>query len=75
MILYWSKFVYNFRDTETIFSKENEVGQVDMRFKAEDDITLPDISEVYIGDKFYIFLQYKGGILNISDVMNNLLVW
>ncbi|CAG2188294.1 unnamed protein product [Mytilus edulis] len=47
-------------DTETIFSKENEVGQVDMRFKAEDDITLPDISEVYIGDKFYIFLQYKG---------------
>lgn len=47
-------------DTETIFSKENEVGQIDMRFKAEDDITLPDISEVYIGDKFYIFLQYKG---------------
>ncbi|CAG2188292.1 unnamed protein product [Mytilus edulis] len=31
-----------------------------MRFKADNNIDLPDISEVYIGDEFYMFLQYKG---------------
>lgn len=51
---------FHLQDKETILPKQNEIGQVDMRFKADDNIKLPDISEVYIGDKFYMFLQYKG---------------
>lgn len=44
----------------------NSVGRVEMRFKSEKPETeedlkyLPDISTVYVGDKFYMLLKYMG---------------
>lgn len=44
----------------------NSVGRVEMRFKTEKPKTeedlqyLPDLSTVYVGDKFYMILKYIG---------------
>ncbi|XP_062597134.1 uncharacterized protein LOC134258596 [Saccostrea cucullata] len=37
-----------------------EVFPVEMRFKATENIKAPDISEIYIGDEFFMFLIYTG---------------
>ncbi|XP_061187822.1 uncharacterized protein LOC133195867 [Saccostrea echinata] len=37
-----------------------EVASVEMRFKAVNDTAAPDISTVYIGDEFYMFIKYMG---------------
>ncbi|XP_062611004.1 uncharacterized protein LOC134272853 [Saccostrea cucullata] len=37
-----------------------EVSPVEMRFKAVNDLSAPDISSVYIGDEFYMFIKYMG---------------
>ena len=39
----------------------NEVADVDMRFKEAADEMSPDISEVYIGDMFFMYIKYMGG--------------
>ncbi|XP_034316831.2 uncharacterized protein [Magallana gigas] len=31
-----------------------------MRFKAVNDINSPDINTIYVGDEFFMFLEYKG---------------
>jgi hypothetical protein len=44
----------------------NSVDNVEMRFKAEEGTTegmmdqIPDISSLYLGDKFYMYLRYMG---------------
>lgn len=38
-----------------------EVDGVEMRFKAVNDINSPDINTIYVGDEFFMFLEYKGG--------------
>ena len=44
----------------------NSVENVEMRFKAEERTTegmmdqIPDISSLYLGDKFYMYLRYMG---------------
>ncbi|CAG2199904.1 unnamed protein product [Mytilus edulis] len=46
----------------------NSIGTVEMRFKSEEASTdhekdindLPDISTIYLGDKFYLYLKYIG---------------
>lgn len=37
-----------------------EVDGVEMRFKAVNDINSPDINTIYVGDEFFMFLEYKG---------------
>lgn len=37
-----------------------EVGSVEMRFKAVNDKDSPDINTIYVGDEFFMFLEYKG---------------
>lgn len=39
----------------------NEVADVDMRFKEADYVNSPDISEIYIGDMFFMYIKYMGG--------------
>jgi hypothetical protein len=39
----------------------NEVDDVDMRFKEAADVMSPDISEIYIGDMFFMYIKYMGG--------------
>lgn len=41
-----------------------------MRFKAVNDINSPDINTIYVGDEFFMFLEYKGSkcCLCISDL-------
>lgn len=54
------------RDTISLNPVINSVGRVEMQFKsyrAEHENTLkylPDISTVYIGDKFFMYLKYTG---------------
>lgn len=51
----------------------NSIGTVEMRFKSEEASKknnknledLPDISTVYLGDKFYMYLKYIGEQGNI----------
>uniref|UniRef100_K1QQ81 Uncharacterized protein n=1 Tax=Magallana gigas TaxID=29159 RepID=K1QQ81_MAGGI len=37
-----------------------EVGSVEMRFKAVNDINAPDINTIYVGDEFFMYIKYKG---------------
>lgn len=37
-----------------------EVNGVEMRFKAVNDKDSPDINTIYVGDEFYMFLEYMG---------------
>ncbi|XP_052691727.1 uncharacterized protein LOC128169664 [Crassostrea angulata] len=37
-----------------------EVDDVEMRFKAVNDINSPDIASIYVGDEFFMFLEYMG---------------
>lgn len=37
-----------------------EVGSVEMRFKAVNDINFPDINTIYVGDEFFMYIKYKG---------------
>lgn len=37
-----------------------EVGSVEMRFKAVNNTNAPDINTIYVGDEFFMFLEYKG---------------
>lgn len=37
-----------------------EVDGVEMRFKADNNINSPDINAIYVGDEFFMFLEYKG---------------
>lgn len=39
----------------------NEIADVDMRFKEAANVKSPDISEVYIGDMFFMYIKYMGG--------------
>ncbi|XP_062597124.1 uncharacterized protein LOC134258591 [Saccostrea cucullata] len=39
---------------------QKEVFPVEMHFKATKNIDAPDISEIYIGDEFFMFLKYTG---------------
>ncbi|CAC5358433.1 unnamed protein product [Mytilus coruscus] len=47
-------------DTEQLHNVYNEIGQVEMRFKEDESIDKPDVSTVYIGDRFYMYLKYMG---------------
>lgn len=38
-----------------------EVDDVEMRFKAVNNTNAPDINTIYVGEKFFMFLEYKGG--------------
>ncbi|XP_056009604.1 uncharacterized protein LOC125681625 [Ostrea edulis] len=53
-----------FQETNSKQLPENfkEVGDVEMRFKAVDNKNAPDISSIYVGDEFYMFLTYMGDI-------------
>lgn len=37
-----------------------EVDSVEMRFKAVNNTNAPDINTIYVGDEFFMFLEYKG---------------
>eukprot|EP00105_Crassostrea_gigas_P038348 XP_019922496.1 PREDICTED: uncharacterized protein LOC109618670 [Crassostrea gigas] len=37
-----------------------EVDDVEMRFKLDNSIDSPDINAIYVGDEFFMFLEYKG---------------
>lgn len=37
-----------------------EVDDVEMRFKAVNKKDSPDINTIYVGDEFFMFLEYKG---------------
>lgn len=37
-----------------------EVDDVEMRFKAVNNTNAPDINTIYVGEKFFMFLEYKG---------------
>ncbi|XP_061168352.1 uncharacterized protein LOC133177311 [Saccostrea echinata] len=39
---------------------QKEVSSIEMHFKSIEDINSPDISEIYIGDEFFMFLKYTG---------------
>lgn len=38
-----------------------EVDDVEMRFKAVNNKNAPDINTIYVGEEFFMFLEYKGG--------------
>lgn len=40
-----------------------EVDGVEMRFKGVNDPNTPDINTIYVGDEFFMFLEYKGSKL------------
>ena len=58
--------VFFFRNVVPLQKVHNSVEHVEMRFKAEERSTelmmdqMPDISTLYLGDKFYMYLRYMG---------------
>jgi hypothetical protein len=48
-------------DLDVMGNVYNEVDDVDMRFKEAADVMSPDISEIYIGDMFFMYIKYMGG--------------
>lgn len=52
---------FYFSDIEQLHNVYNEIGQVEMRFKEGESLDKPDLSQVYIGDRFYLYLKYMGG--------------
>ena len=48
-------------DLDVMGNVYNEVADVDMRFKEADYVNSPDISEIYIGDMFFMYIKYMGG--------------
>lgn len=85
------------RDTISLNPVINSVGSVEMQFKSyraetEDALKyLPDVSTVYLGDKFFMFLKYMGqqdykivpqscsaydgGVAVTNSVKPNVLLW
>lgn len=53
--------LFYFSDIEQLHNVYNEIGQVEMRFKEGEGVDEPDLSQVYIGDRFYLYLKYMGG--------------
>ena len=59
-------FFFPFRNIVPLQTVHNSVENVEMRFKAEERTTtgmmeqIPDISSLYLGDKFYMYLRYMG---------------
>lgn len=47
-------------DIQQLHNVYNEVDQVEMRFKEGENLDKPDLSEVYIGDRFFMYLKYMG---------------
>lgn len=47
-------------DIEQLHNVYNEIDQVEMRFKEGESLDKPDLSEVYIGDRFFMYLKYMG---------------
>lgn len=66
-----------YRNVASLPNVFNSIGTVEMRFKSEEASTdnnkdindLPDISTVYLGDKFYMYLKYIGQQGNISLIL------
>lgn len=62
-----------YRNVASLPNVFNSIGTVEMRFKSEEATTkinledLPDISTVYLGDKFYMYLKYIGQQGNHHD--------
>jgi hypothetical protein len=58
--------LFFFRNVVPLQKVHNSVENVEMRFKAEERSTelmmdqMPDISKLYLGDKFYMYLRYMG---------------
>ena len=57
---------FPFRNIVPLQTVHDSVENVEMRFKAEERTTeemmdqIPDISSLYLGDKFYMYLRYMG---------------
>lgn len=43
-----------------VLSENMEVDGVDMRFKAVNNTNSPDINTIYVGDEFFMYINYKG---------------
>ena len=62
----WNVVLFSFRKIVPLQTVHNSVENVEMRFKAEERTTeemmdqIPDISSLYLGDKFYMYLRYMG---------------
>ncbi|XP_056009607.1 uncharacterized protein LOC125681623 [Ostrea edulis] len=52
--------VFQGTDSHQLPKNYKEVDGVEMRFKAADNPDAPDISSIYVGDEFYMFLKYMG---------------
>nr|XP_034316831.1 uncharacterized protein LOC117686226 isoform X1 [Crassostrea gigas] len=52
--------VFEGNEFNVLAKNKIEVDGVEMRFKAVNDINSPDINTIYVGDEFFMFLEYKG---------------
>lgn len=53
--------MFYFREYNELPENVKEVSTLEMRFRAVLNGDSPDISSIYVGDEFYMFIEYKGG--------------
>lgn len=61
-------------DIEEKNGKQFEVGMVKMTFRKTSDITSEELSRIYTGDEFFMFLKYTGSEKNNYKVMPHICI-